>query len=133
MAKIYLCEDIQQTKLLRRLMSIDAFCSLMELGRRMPEINSKEKEAVKIILKYTAKNISEQLKKCEFFAKENSKEDDEESAVTKESMLLRATIGTCCILAGEEAEVTLNELQRLGKCKTLQEALKTGKNVILDD
>ena len=133
MAKIYLCEDRKDALVLRRLYTIDAFCSLIEMGRNVPDVSNKEKEAARIILNYTNKNILKTLKRCKLYAKESSREDDEETAVIKESLLLKQTIGSCCILAGEEAEVTLYELEILSKCKTIQEALKTGKNIILHD
>ncbi len=130
MAKLYLSNDKQQTLLLKRLIAIDAFCGTMEMGYRMPVTNSKEKQAVKVVIDYCKKNIADALKKCEFFAKVSMNELEEESDTHDVSMTTKATLGTCCVLA-EEAEMVLAELQKLDKCKTIQEALKTGKNVIL--
>lgn len=130
MPKLYLSNDKQQTLMLRRLMAIDAFCGTMEMGYRMPKVDVEEMKSVKIVIEYANRHIKEQLKSCEFFSKMSQKELDEQAACDKISMITKATIGTCCVLS-EEAEMVLAELQRLGKCKTIQEALKTGKNVIM--
>lgn len=130
MAKLYLLEDRQTTLMLRRLIAIDSYCGTMQMGFRMPQTGSNEKEAVNIVIEYARKNIKEQLKKCTEFASLSDKEIAEESDTHDISMITKATLGTCCVLA-EEAGIVLAELQRLGKCKTIQEALKTGKNVIM--
>lgn len=130
MAKLYLSNDKQQALMLRRLTAIDAFCGTMEMGYRMPKADSEEMNSVKVVIKYANKHIKEELKNCEFFSKLSQKEVDEQSDCGAVSMIIKATIGTCCVLS-EEAEMVLAELQRLDKCKTIQEALKTGKNVIM--
>ncbi len=130
MAKLYLSDDKQATLMLRRLIAIDSYCGTMQIGFRMPQTGSKEKEAVNIVIEYARRHIKEQLKKCTLFASLSNKEIAEESDTHDVSMITKATIGTCCVLS-EEAEMVLAELQRLGKCKTIQEALKTGKNVIM--
>ena len=83
-----------------------------------------------IVIDYAKKHIKAQLKKCTKFASLSGKELAEESDTHDISMITKATLGTGCVLV-EEAEMVLAELQRLGKCKTIQEALKTGKNVII--
>lgn len=130
MSKLYLSEDKQATLMLRRLIAIDSYCGTMQMGFRMPQTSSKEKEAVNIVIDYARKYIKEQLKKCTEFSFLSNKEIAEESDTHDVSMITKATLGTCCVLA-EEAGFVLEELQRLGKCKTIQEALKTGKNVIM--
>ncbi len=130
MAKLYLSEDKQQTLMIRRLIAIDAFCGTMEMGYRMPKIDAEEKKSVKTVIEYANRNIKEQLKSCKLFSKISQKEVDEQSDCNGSSMITKATLGTCCVLA-EETELVLAELQRLGKCKTIQDALKTGKNVIM--
>lgn len=130
MAKLYLSDDKQVTLMLRRLIAIDSYCGTMQMGYRMPQTESKEKEAVNIVIEYARKHIKEQLKKCTAFAALSNKEIAEESDTHDVSMVTKATLGTCCVLA-EETELVLAELQRLEKCKTIQEALKTGKNVIM--
>ena len=130
MSKLYLSEDRQTTLLLRRLIAIDSYCGTMQMGFRMPQTSSDEKEAVTIVIDYARKHIKEHLKKCIDFSSLSSKEIAEESDTHDVSMITKATLGTCCVLA-EEASIVLEELQRLGKCKTIQEALKTGKNVIM--
>lgn len=130
MAELYLSEDKQATLMLRRLIAIDSYCGTMQMGFWMPQTEPKEKEAVSIVIEYAKKHIKEQLKKCTQFASLSDKELDEELNTHHVSMITKATLGTCCVLA-EETEMVLAELQRLDKCKTIQEALKTGKNVIM--
>ena len=130
MAKLYLSDDEQTTLMLRRLIAIDAFCGTMQMGFMMPKTEPIEKKAVNIVIEYATKHIKVQLKNCTKFASLSSKELAEESDTHDVSMITKATLGTGCVLA-EEAVMVLAELQRLGKCKTIQEALKTGKNVIM--
>ncbi len=130
MAKLYLSNDKQQTLMLRRLIAIDAFCGTMEIGYRMPKVDAEEIKEVKTVINYANQHIKEQLKNCEAFSKISQKEIDEQSDCSKFSMIIKATLGTCCVLS-EESDMVLAELQRLNKCKTIQEALKTGKNVIM--
>lgn len=129
-ANIYLSEDRQVVLMLRRLIALEVYCETMQMGFRMPQTTSKEIEAVSIVIDYARKHIKEQLKKCIKFSSLSDKEVTEESDTHDVSMIMKATLGTCCVLA-EEADIVLKELQRLGKCKTIQEALKTGKNVIM--
>ena len=132
MIKIYLSNEERTAIMVRNLIAIDTDCGLMDSGSGffVPATSSKEKEAVEVVLKYCKKNIAEQLKKCEFFANLPKEEDKVVSTIFKESMVAKATLGSCCVFA-DQAEMVLAELQRLDKCKTIQEALKTGKNVIL--
>lgn len=128
MTKIYLTDDKRQAVIVRDLMSIDVDIGLPTVGY-LPSVNDKEKEAIHCIKKYCKKNLAEQLKKCEFFANVSEKEEDEETASHNVSYITKATLGMLCVFA-DQAETVLAELQRLGICKTIQEALKTGKHVL---
>ena len=130
MVKIYLVDDKNQVRLLRDLNSIKARCGFMASGFRMPETTKEEQKAVEIVIKYCRNNIAKQLKTCKLFGKLSSIEDDEASKAQSKSPLIKVTIGTCCVFA-DEAEPVLAELQRLDMCKTIQGALKTGKNIFL--
>ncbi len=130
MTKIYLTDDKRQAVIVRNLLTIDIFNGLLTMGYIMPAVSEKETDAVQCIKKYCKKNLAERLKTCEFFAVLPSKEDDEETDSHNVSMITKATLGMLCVFA-DQAEMVLAELQRLGICKTIQEALKTGKHVLL--
>ena len=134
MVKIYFVEDQEQAILLRKLNSIQARCGLMAHGYRMPETTREEHEAVLTVINYCKRNIAKQLKSCKLFAKLSSSEDDETYDAQQLSPLVKVTLGSCCVLV-DDTEKLLKELQQLGLCKTvqeaLQEALKTNKNLFL--
>lgn len=114
--------------------SIKIRCGIMASGYRIPETTREEQIAVSIVIDYCKRNIAKQLKSCKKIAKLSSTEDDEASKAQRLSPLVKTTLGSCCVLA-EETEKLLKELQQLGLCKTvqeaLQEALKTNKNLFI--
>jgi len=134
MIKIYSVENEEQAIILRDCNAIKARCGLVAHGFRMPATTSDEQKAVLTVIDYCKKNIVKQLKSCKLIAKLSSTEDDEISKAQQLSSLVKATLGSCCVFV-EEAEKLLRELQGLGLCKTVQEALKealkTNKNLFL--
>lgn len=134
MAKLYLTEDKRLAISIRDLLAIDINCGLLNMSYHLPTINFEEENAVALIQKYCKKNISELLKKCDFYATLTKTEESEESEAHKDSIILKSTIGNCCVLI-KEAEMVLVELQRLDKCqmiqKALQEAIKTGRHLLI--
>ncbi|MDE5562245.1 MAG: hypothetical protein K2J01_01710 [Clostridiales bacterium] len=134
MVKIYLVDNEEQAILLRKLNGIQAKCGLMAHGYQMPETTREEHEAVLTVIDYCKRNIAKQLKSCKKIAKLSSAEDDETYEAQQLSPLVKITLGSCCVLV-DDTEKLLKELQQLGLCKTvqeaLQEALKTNKNLFL--
>ena len=134
MIKIYSVENEEQAIILRDCNAIKARCGLVAHGFRMPETTKEEHNAVLTVIDYCKKNIAIQLKSCKMIAKLSSNEDDEASEAQVLSPLVKTTLGSCCVFV-KEAEKLLKELQGLGLCKTVQEALKealkTNKNLFL--
>lgn len=134
MAKIYLTKDKRLAISIRDLLAIDINCGLLNMSYHLPSISFEEKKAVALIQTYCKKNLVELLKKCDFYASLPKIEDMEESEVHKKSIIVKSTVGNCCVLL-KEAEMVLTELQRLNKCQTIQkallEAIKTEKHLLL--
>lgn len=128
MIKVYLIEDKKQVMLLRDLNSIKARCGSMACGYEMPQTTDEEQQAVNIVINYCKRNIALQLKNNKPFAKLSSNEDTEIVNAQKQSLLVKTTVGSCCVY-DTDTEKVLAELKQLGLCKTVQEALKTGKHI----
>ena len=131
MIKIYLTDNERQAIVVRNLQIIDKYCCSLALESAMEPLGVKERNAVQCIHEYCQNELKTQLKKCEFFAKLSDKEAEAEFASHKDSFITRAATGTYCVFAEKQAEEVLAEFQRLNICKTIQKALKTGKNILL--
>lgn len=130
MTDIYLTENRRQAIVVRSLQLIDKYCRLLTSDSTQEPLEGKEMDAVQCILEYCHNEIQEQLKKCEFFAVLTDEETAAELASHSVSFITRAGTGTYCVFA-KQAEEVLAEFQKLNICKTIQQALKTGKHVLL--
>lgn len=131
MASIFLSNDKQAVLMVRRLLAIKSYCGIIQEGYRMPLVSKEEHRSAEILEMYCERNIKEALKGCKVYANISIEEDEEELDAHKNSPILKTTTGTGCVLAGNEAELTLQELKSLNKCATIRKALETGMSIII--
>ncbi len=131
MIKIYLCDDEKQAKLLRKLMRIQTSCMLVKNDYRLPNVEKDIRASADIVYKYCNKSISAELKKCKSFASMKEADVDKMNSLCDQSPVLQNALGSCCVIAGEEATIVLSELKKYDMLRDLQKALETGKNLIL--
>ncbi len=132
MRKIYLCNDITQAKLLRKLIKIRSACILLKNDYRLPNLTNELRLNADSIYNYCNKNIATQLKNCELFDISTEQDDNERTKAYEKSIPLSQYLGSCCVLAGDEAEIVINELKRIDMCAKIQKALATGRSVLID-
>ncbi len=129
--KIFVIDDIESAKTCRQLLRLSAESEKLQWSNSIHDIPQEVQLSLETLQFFIEDRLSEV---CNEKTMIGSLSEDEESiliAAISKSELLKNTIGTGVVLAGEELEKTREELIKLTSLKILMEALQKNKNLII--
>jgi hypothetical protein len=126
--KLYLTDERTCASVYRRLKRISTDVEQLKYFRGI-EVPKKVKRAACEVQDFCDETIADCLKKAELFGEFSY--DDLLSEVFEKSPELRRYLGSLCVFCGEESEIVIKELQRIGAFPKIIEALNTGKSLLI--
>lgn len=129
--KIFLINEEEKAKQIRQLKKLKSECIKLYWSQTITDLPEVVRSALDTIKVFVDQKIGEVCKEDVPVGTLSDEDEDAVVALLRKYPELGAILGSCVILAGEEAEKTAEFLDGKAVPKVLLDAISSGKNVVL--
>lgn len=129
--KIFLISEEEKAKQIRQLQKLNSECIRLYWSRTITDLPEDVRSALDTIEGFVEKKVYEICPEDTLVGSLSGEEWDAVMTLSRKDPELRAILGSCVILAGEEAQKTAELLDGKAVPKVLLDAISSGKNVVL--
>ena len=129
--KIFLINEEEKAKQIRQLKKLKSECIKLYWSQTITDLPEDVRSALDTIKVFVDQTIGEVCKEDVPVGTLSDEDEDAVVALLRKYPELGAILGSCVILAGEEAEKTAEFLDGKAVPKVLLDAISSGKNVVL--